>query len=501
METTDTGRQKSLSGYKLLKSYEAGMTILFVALAVFHVMVSAFRYIIVWNPLKAYEYTAARTLAYAGLIYLLISLLFFPWNLKRIRDFLRRMTTLEQIFLFAFAGWFWLSVQINRSLPRPGFNRLNDWYAFDVLINAAVLFPLAKILCAKRAQKVIELILLLLLAAYSAFTIYGLWHLFHRNVVKVPSGDSISMIKDPYALRLACHYNITGAMALLMLFICLYFITGGRKKWSLLFLPLVLVHLFTAQLSNSRTVFLTGLTIIPLFLFFHVIRGGTGHCSKKRLAAAFLLAGTVFAFYWFSRPLSFDFLEKVSHYKELVYGADVESGSAPASDSVRPINNISGRDKIWKASLKSLLHDPLTFFFGVSPTCITKALIELGGCTFEASHAHNMVLQVGMSAGVPPMIAYCVFLAVLCMKCIRLLFVRIRTNVKSVYRIPFFILSLVVPCLVEYYIASYHVMCGVFSLFAGWAFALTGKEAELNREKMESAPVTAPENLAQAAED
>ena len=486
MEITATDRQESLPGYKLLKSFETSVTILLVALAVFHVMVSAFQYVILWKPLRVYEYMAAGILAFAVVLYLLISLLFYSWNLERIRAFLRRMTSWEQIFLLVFTGWFGVSCLINKSLPRPGYTNMNTWYAFDVLINAAVLFPLAKILCSKRAQKVIEWIILLILAAYSAFTIYGLWHLFHRNTVKVPYGSSIFMNKDPYALRLACHYNITGIMALLMLAICLYFITGLKKKWSILFLPLVLIHLFTAHLSNSRTVFLTGLIIIPIFLFFHVIREGEGRCSKKRFAAAFLFAGSVFAFYWFSRPLSFDLFEKVSHYKELVYKVDEVSVSA--SQSVRPINNISGRENIWKASLKALWHDPLTFFFGVSPTCITKALMELGGCNFEASHAHNMVLQVGMSAGVPPMIAYCVFLFGLCVKCVHLLFDRIRTNMKSVYRIPFFILFLVVPCLVEHYIASYHVMCGVFTLFAGWVFALTSKEPDLNCEKDESAP-------------
>ena len=493
MKMTDTDRHKKLPGYQLLKFYETGMTILFVGLAFFHVLISTFRYIIIWEPLKPYEYGIAKTLFFAGILYLLISCLFYKWNLERIRAFLRRMISREHIFLLVFTGWFVLSVRINKSLHRPGFNKWNDWYAFDVLINTAVLFPLAKILCEKWAEKVIEWLLLLILAAYSAFTGYGIWQVLHRNVVQVPFDGYISMRQSPYALELGCHYNITGAMAFLMLFICLYFITGIKKKWSIFFLPLVLLHLFSAQLSNSRTVFLTGLTIVPLFLFFHVIREGNGYCSKKRITSAFLLAGAVFAFYWFSRPLSFDLFEKISHYNELVYGAD--GGGV----SIRPINSISGREKIWKACLITLTHDPITFFFGVSPTCITKALMELGGYKLETPHAHNMLLQVGMNAGVPPMIAYCVFLVDLCVKCVHLLLERIRTNVKSVYRIPFFILSLVVLCLTEHYIVSYYVMCGVFTLFSGWVFALTGrKKVDPVQEKSEPAP--ALENSVQTAE-
>ncbi|MBQ6480184.1 MAG: hypothetical protein IJI45_03610 [Anaerolineaceae bacterium] len=65
------------------------------------------------------------------------------------------------------------------------------------------------------------------------------------------------------------------------------------------------------------------------------------------------------------------------------------------------------------------------------------------------------------------------------MKFARLLFTSTRTSVNAVYRVPIYILSLTIPCLTEYCITSYHLMSGLFSIFAGWVLVL---DSEIKQE-------------------
>lgn len=53
MKKTNLEQMNSLPGYKLLRCYETGMSILLVGLAVFHIMVSSLRYIIIEHVRKS----------------------------------------------------------------------------------------------------------------------------------------------------------------------------------------------------------------------------------------------------------------------------------------------------------------------------------------------------------------------------------------------------------------------------------------------------------------
>ena len=462
-----------------LKKCKALLITLLTAAGTIHLIIAAFRYVIRLAPLKKYEYIGAAVIFTGALICLILSFTRGGRDVRRFRTFISGMMSYEQIFMLLFTGWSAVSFLVNRSISRPGFTHHNEWYLFDVFVNAALLFPLAKILTERNARRVINAMMLLVLLPYSAFTIYGLRQVLSLNFIKLPSGSNLMMRQSTTGLQLGSHYNITGMQALLMLVLCLYFLASGRKKLRFLLLPLIPVQLFAANISNSRTVFVTGLIVIPLYLFLYIINRRAGHISRKYLAAAVCAAAAAFTLYYFSRPLSFYLFEKISGYSQQVIGSG--DGVGTTMGNIRKLNNLSGRVPIWKSCLKAMLHDPVTFFFGVTPSCITQALTDIGGYPLKADHAHNMVLQTGMSAGVPAMLAYCVFLVSVCRRCLGVLFSSIRVKGDTGWQIPVLILSLTVPCLVEYYISSYHVMAGLFSLLAGLVLLMNTRQAAETR--------------------
>ena len=461
-------------GMSFLKGYETVLRGLLTGFGIFHLFVSLFRYVIPWESLKTFEYITAAVLFSAALVYVIISLLFHRWNAAGIRDFFTRTHSPEQVLLLGCVCCFAVSFFVNRAKSGPAPDRMNAWSLFDAFVNAALFFPFTKISPGRKSRGIVNGILLLLLFPYSAFTVYGLWHALQLSFPVLPSGMYVFLDRSVVGLWLGAHYNITGMQAFLMLFICLYFMTGNRSKWRWLFIPLFLLHLFAANISNSRTVYLTGLIIFPVYLFFYVLYRNNGKLSRKCLLIAFAAAAAAFGFYRISRPVSFYYFEKISRFTELVPAIEPAGKALDAADkagdfgeNIRELNNLSGRREIWDSCLKTMFHDPFVFFFGVTPDGITNALSELGGYRKITPHAHNMVLQVGVSAGVPAMIIYCVFLGCVCLKCIRFLFAGIRGKGNAGWRIPIFILSLTIPSLAENYIVSYHVMAGLFSILAG----------------------------------
>lgn len=463
-----------------LNGYETVLRGLLTGFGIFHLFVSLFRYVIPWESLKPFEYITAAVLFSAALFYVIISLLFYRWNTARIRDFFTRTRSPEQVLLLGCVCCFAVSYFVNRGKSGPAPDRMNAWGLFDAFVNAALLFPFTKISPGRKSRGIVNGILLLLLFSYSAFTVYGLWHALRLSFPVLPSGMYVFLDRSVVGLWLGTHYNITGMQAFLMLFICLYFMTGTQNKWRWLFIPLFLLHLFTVHISNSRTVFLTGLIIFPIYLFFYVLHRNNGRFSRKCLIIAFTAAAAAFAFYRFSRPVSFYFFEKISRFSELVPAlesgedaSDTNDNPGSSGENIRKLNNLSGRRGIWLGSLKTMIHDPFIFFFGVTPDGVPNALTEIGGFPIITAHAHNAVLQIGVSAGVPAMIIYCVFLGFVCVKCIRVLFSGIRMKNNGDWRIPIFILALTFPCMAENYIVSYHVMAGLFSVLAGWEL---GKE-------------------------
>ncbi len=286
------------------------------------------------------------------------------------------------------------------------------------------------------------------------------------------------------ALQLGCHYNVTAVIALLMLVLCLYFMTHRYLAVKVIAALLFLIHLFVCQLANSRTVFVTGLIVFPFFLFCFVWNRFADKNLRIRILTGIIAAGIGLLFYWYSRPFSFFLFEKGSHYNEVVLNADNKNTVSKPSENIRGLeSNLNGRGKIWTYCLKTMMHDPYSLFFGVTSVDVTDSLINLGGFTWRVAHAHNAILQIGIASGLPAMIAYILFLVCVCLKSLKLFFFGRHSFFSSLFVIPIMILSFILPGMTETFIVSYQSVCFVFILLSGWVVVLAD-EQKINRNEL-----------------
>ncbi len=455
--------EKGHTGF--LKIYEKFLTVLVIGFAYIHMFAMTFYYVLNTSIIKKTERITATALSAAVIIYIIISILFYHWNLKRIRDFIHGLINYEQLYLVCLVIWFFISCLVNAGFSSARYLNKNETDLINVFCNAFVLFPLAKILPKPKTRKIIEWGFFLLLFSYSVYSVYGLRRFFLLDFDKKIRIDS-----DRFALRLGCHYNITGAIAFLMLIICLYFLPHRNKMLKIVSIMLIPVHLFVCHLSNSRTIFVTGMMILPLYAFFFV----QGRCEQKgfrfRLMTGFIAAIIVFGIFWFTRPLPFYLFEKVSHMSTVVPGES--EGSRLPVKSIRSLSSIDGRKLVWLASLKTMMNNPKTFFFGVTPYSVQSSLTKIGEYPGKSYHAHNIILQIGVSFGVPAMIAFCIYLFRICFKTLRFLFSKRNKPFPGWFVLPVMIFSLVIPGITEPYIVNSIIMSSVFTLVSGWELNL-----------------------------
>ncbi len=454
--------------------YQSVLYVLLIGLSFSHMLVSAFRYVIDMKVIVKPETVFALIIAGLTVIYLIISKIHDFSYPDKIRPLFSRIFTYEQLSLLFIAVWFAISFQINQKRFANNLYFKNQWELLHFFIIALVIFPIAAML-RNNARKIIEWQLMAVLFCYSCFTIYGLWHIFRLDSVRMPSGNKISILNDPMALQLSSHYNTTAEFAFLMLILSLYFMTHRNKAVKIISFILFFVHLFTCQLSNSRTVYVTGLIILPLSLFFCAWNRFDNRDARFRTAAGLLAAASGFFLYRFSRAFSFYLFEKITHYNEIILNA--EDGLSKSMDNIRELEaNLNGRRNIWIHSLKTMVHDPVTFLFGVTPMGVSSALIDFGGYSKEVAHAHNAVLQIGICFGVPAMIAYSIFLIRVCLRSLQILFIHRQSDFRFAFFIPIMVFSLVLQGIPEPLIVNLTIMSSILHLFAGWEIEITERK-------------------------
>lgn len=144
--------------------------------------------------------------------------------------------------------------------------------------------------------------------------------------------------------------------------------------------------------------------------------------------------------------------------------------------AVRKLSDSMNRERVWKSAVNVLKSGPHFFFIGVTPVGVPVALQELGGLNFEAAHAHNELLQMGVALGVPMMVLFAAFMIYMTVKSVRLGMIEGRKHFQGAYLVPVVFAGLAVLTLAEAYLFGYFcIMSSLFFLFCGWINALTGK--------------------------
>ena len=147
--------------------------------------------------------------------------------------------------------------------------------------------------------------------------------------------------------------------------------------------------------------------------------------------------------------------------------------------AVRKLSDPMNREPIWRSAVNVMKGGPLFFFFGVTPIGVSTALREIGGLYFDAAHAHNELLQMGVALGVPMMVLFAAFLVYMTVKSVRLGMIEGRKHFQGAYLVPIVFAGLAVLTLAEAYLFGYFcIMSSIFFLFCGWINALTDKKVK-----------------------
>lgn len=544
-------------------------------LALVHMLSALTRYIFdYFSFIVPFERWFTIFLAAAGLVYLLLTPILWRKNAKRLKIFFKKAISPLQIYCAVLFLWYILTCWVNEKEYGPGFFALNDWWLLDTFINCIILFSLPRFFFRQK----IELLLHVAAIAGTVIAGYALHCLFALNVVTLPSGSQIGM-QEGLLFNMGCHYNLSAAIELTMILICLYMLASQKLIVKIPYGAALIAHTYVLLVTNSRTAFVACMVSYALALFLLLWNVLSSKPLYLRWAAGIAGAAAAAGIIWLLRPMAFQYFEDVTHFSEIlaaqksksgisvinntasyslpfflqnsrqfvggisnslifpaiprnllkkrgkragfalfaavaaifvfasvfqqhsqlpdtfslqnsalmdesrtfVKKAFYEEGSARrylAEDEsekvIRRLDEPLNREKVWETAVNVLKSNKTAAFFGVTPAGVSQAMKELGESRRNYAHAHNEILQMGVSMGVPMMILFAAFLIYMTVKSIRLGMITGRTLFRGACMIPIVFGGFAVATLTEAYLFGYYsIMSSVFFLFCGWINALT----------------------------
>jgi hypothetical protein len=365
---------------------------------------------------------------------------------------------------------------------------------FISALIAFLLFPMARVLGSERMKRIIHPMIKLILIPNMVFYAWCIFQYFQANEVVFPSGAALRMVE--YSMEIGINRNITGAFGLLMLMVCFY-LTVSEKGWHRIpYLIGVVVYTVIMILSNCRTSWYTALLFFFMagyFLAWNLLRGKD---LLLRISIGVLFSLTaVLLLHWFRSEL-FLLLEasvaRVTAAQAAAVAAYPAKGAMimpltshlPETASALPLasesneyirsglTDLSGRKELYQAAIYVMSHSEYCFLFGVTPSDVGIYMYGLYGVQKLQPHVHNLFLQMGLSYGVPTMLATIAFAGSLVFRSIRLLFSKKAVLSPGFWMIPIICLCLLTQDMTEVYLnAGDTLVCSFFYLFAGWIVA------------------------------
>ena len=465
------------------------------AIATFHTLLAAFRYVVVVPDYLPVLRWAGAGLAATTVFCLGIALWCSADSRKKIMELLLRAGSPELFLLIGLLFWFAMSSAVNQMTGEKEYLRMEDLYLFDMAVCILILFPMTIIFEGDKGVKLPELLIHIVVILYTVFTAICLWYIFQLEGVTFPSGEQ-GGFTEKVQLILGVHYNLTGMIAITMFCLCVYMVFTQEPTIKALYILFGIIQLAVVYLSNSRTIFVGLIVFVAAVGFLYPWKRIKKQPIQKRIGMSLLICAVCVGIFWAGRTGTFVLFERVTHFSEKLakesgeltaevekYRTDeltsrIQYETTPlartGADNVRKLNNLSNRTGVWKAALKVMGSSPQKFFFGVTSFGVTDAIRDIGGYHKEnVAHAHNNILQIGISMGVPAMMLFFVFLLFVAVRSIRVLMRGTETN--SIL-IPSAVLCFTVINMGEAYLVGYFsVMACFFYLLSGWIVTMDKK--------------------------
>ena len=123
------------------------------------------------------------------------------------------------------------------------------------------------------------------------------------------------------------------------------------------------------------------------------------------------------------------------------------------------------------------------FFFGTPlgliPQGIQESMASIYGSGSLYAHAHNIILQTGLVAGVPGMLLFLGFLWTMLFPCVKIGIGTKESQVPGAYVLPIAVLCMLIVNMFEPFLMFYiSVMACLFFLFCGYIVAISRETPE-----------------------
>lgn len=512
------------------RTYERVLFWAIIFLAELHMFACSFREILPQNskPIFRLECGIGAAIFVALVVYLGICAVRYPDTFSRLKLLLRGLCSFEQAYMLWMFIWYLVVVAVWQIIKGSSVNLFKDnaWSFFVQALMTFVFFPLPRILGSERAKKMIEPMIKLVLIPHMIVWAWILLQYFQMNYITFPSGGTLE-VGDSMSLSLGFNRARTGAGALIMMALCLYFI-ATQKSWRKL--PYVFgaaVYLVALILTNSRTNWYCALLIAVCGSFLAVWFGLKGKHWVLRIIIGILIAvigvqvltwlrGEMFVLLKASmasiqekaasEAVHATFYSVQGHHPSLLSAhlpsmdhvlsratPVVLAGETDANSDVvartmdgDAIFYLSGRVPLYRACLDVMFSRKLIFLFGVPSTDFAASIYGRYGITTHYHHAHNFLIETGMCYGVPTMLFTVAFLVSLTVRCIRVLFVSKELLFQGFWMIPVILAALVAEDMMESFLnlSAWGMTCITFYLFAGWIVAMDQEQRQGRCKKL-----------------
>ena len=474
-----------LSATSFQLQYEKGLRVFVLLFAIFHMWISFTRHFFApENRISASDtlLTLFKTEKWAGLVlliavivYLLLSRIRFKGTWLRIKSILKGSMSREMILLICLFVYSVYCFHI-QSKSYTNIFKNADLYLFDLAVCIFIFFLLPILLGTKKAKVYVDILLHAIMLISTAFIVWALWNLLHLHLVSLPNGLQVGMTGS-YSFYPGVNQNIGAAIGTTMILISMYMIATHCWPFKVAYGIALLVHLFATLLTNSRGNYVALLCALPLFIFMLVWLSAHKLSTAKRILFSCVAAGVTFVAVWQLRHFVFWLFERITHLSEYL-NIDMTD-----SDVIREVSVDPARLKIWRSSASRMVSSGKLFFFGTPlgliPQGIQESMEAIYGSGSLFAHAHNIILQTGLVAGVPGMLLFLGFLWTMLFPCVKIGIGTKESQVSGAYVLPIAVLCMLIVNMFEPFLMFYiSVMACLFFLFCGYIVAISREVLE-----------------------
>ena len=408
--------------------------------------------------------------------------------------------------LFLMLG-FIVSCAVATSISKMDMFHQNRLYLYDTFMTLMFFYPLGHCVGRLKRHFHLRVFLHIVLTAWSLFMLFVVIRIFQVRPIPVPLGGYIYMNNDLHSLCLNCNPNTTGLIQMIFFLLALFLAVWDKyPPLRFLCLCMALVNYAALVLSDSRTsitasvlgvslmTFVVLLTIRPsLPLRYRLLYSAVGAaiavvlCLLMRNAISYLYevlvripnTSPIAAADSLMRAAAGDMRGRTSALVGDVRGsfrsalppeqAFVLSGQASTLNGSLDIllnRLLTGRLTIWTAAFKTMTSSPRNLLAGVTPAGVRAAIYEQTAGRFNM-YTHNQFLEIGVSLGLPCLIAFFASLVLDIIYAVRLF--RLGTARRTALLVPMLAAVLILANMTEATLLFYQFPSAyLFFFLSGW---------------------------------